>query len=322
MMMNSQKNLFFISLIVIAGLSIISARPLVAKKVVHAINAGSHMAKRSVEGFVYTRDQGYDEDTNAVDYSDDENLKGLVIKYAKEPTIYMTERHGYNSFGYQLALDIEQTYTLILKFCEMYFDKPGRRVFHVKLGDTRVITNLDIFAKAGRFVAHDEYVEFKYQNGKIYYKNQVCNNGIVDGKLNISFEKTQNDNPFIHGIVVYAGSLDQTDFEDLHNFKAQWERNYANEARKKADQLNKLKEQKLKKQEKIIVRNDHTDIEEDFEDIEIKEEVKQEQGRTVPPLKEMLMTPLGIVCMIGFFFTSFVLISSAFFEGNNVKKEQ
>lgn len=121
----------------------------------------------------------------------------------------MTERHGYNSFNYQLALDKEGVYTLILKFCEMYFDKPGRRVFHIILGEHRVITGLDVFAKSGRFVAHDEYIEFKYANGVISYKGQPCKGAIVDGKLVITFEKTQFDNPIIQGIILYSGALDR-----------------------------------------------------------------------------------------------------------------
>lgn len=87
----------------------------------------------------------------------------------------MTERHGYSSFNYQLPLENEGTYTLILKFCEMYFDQPGRRVFHIKIGERRVVSNLDVFAKAGKFVAYDEYIEFKYSNGRVTYNNQICN---------------------------------------------------------------------------------------------------------------------------------------------------
>ena len=49
----------------------------------------------------------------------------------------------------------------------------------------------------------------------------------------------------------------ETDFEELGNWKLNWERNYAMESKKKEDQQAKLKESKLKKQEKIIVRNDH-----------------------------------------------------------------
>lgn len=105
-----------------------------------------------------------------MDYSNDPNLQNLVIKYAKDESIYLTERHGYNSFSYHLALDKDGPFTLILKFCEMHFDKPGKRVFHVRLGEQRVITGLDIFAKSKRFTAHDEYVEFKYSNGIVSHK--------------------------------------------------------------------------------------------------------------------------------------------------------
>ena len=105
-----------------------------------------------------------------MDYSSDPNLENVVIKYAKDESIYLTERHGYNTFSYQLAIEKDGPYTLILKFCEMHFDKPGRRVFHIRLGEQRVITGLDIFAKSGRYVAHDEYIEFKYANGIVSHK--------------------------------------------------------------------------------------------------------------------------------------------------------
>lgn len=121
----------------------------------------------------------------------------------------MTERHGYNTFSYSLPIEqTEGTFTLILKFCEMYFDKPGRRVFHVRLGDTRVITNLDVFARSGKFVAHDEYVEFRISASAVFFKNKSCKNALVDGKLIVSFEKTEADNPIIQGLVLYQGGID------------------------------------------------------------------------------------------------------------------
>lgn len=98
------------------------------------------------------------------------------------------------------------------------------------------------------------------------------------------------------------------------------------ESKKKEQQQAKLKESKLKKQEKIIVRNDHQDIEDDFEEIEVQKEggddSNTKQVHQTPRLKEMLMSPLGIVCLIGFFITSFVLIHAAFFEDNVEAKKK
>ncbi len=90
----------------------------------------------------------------------------------------------------------------------MYFDKKGKRVFNIKFGDKIVLANLDVFAKVGRYVAHDEYLELKYSKGKIFFKNQVCNNSYIDGKLIVTFEKTPYDNPFIHGLVLFQGTLE------------------------------------------------------------------------------------------------------------------
>lgn len=47
----------------------------------------------------------------------------------------------------------------------MYFDKPGKRVFHIKFGDQRVIENLDVVSKVGKYASNDEYIEFEYVAG-------------------------------------------------------------------------------------------------------------------------------------------------------------
>jgi hypothetical protein len=59
----------------------------------------------------------------------------------------------------------EGTYTLILKFAEMYFDSKGKRVFHIKFGEQKVIENLDIVAKVGKYASNDEYIEFEFLAG-------------------------------------------------------------------------------------------------------------------------------------------------------------
>ena len=47
------------------------------------------------------------------------------------------------------------------------------KVFDVVLnGDLTVNSDLDIFEKVGRGVAHDEYVEFSVENNKIIYQGE------------------------------------------------------------------------------------------------------------------------------------------------------
>jgi hypothetical protein len=52
----------------------------------------------------------------------------------------------------------------------MYFRENGQRIFNIKFGENRVVEGLDIFSKVGRFAAYDEYIEFEYSSGKIFYK--------------------------------------------------------------------------------------------------------------------------------------------------------
>lgn len=42
-----------------------------------------------------------------------------MIKYTREPDIYMSERHAYKSFSYKVPIQKEGTYVLILKFAEV-----------------------------------------------------------------------------------------------------------------------------------------------------------------------------------------------------------
>lgn len=49
------------------------------------------------------------------------------------------------------------------------------------------MTDLDIFEKVGRGIAHDEYVPFTIQNGKLYYNDDESD--IVSGKIRVEFIK-------------------------------------------------------------------------------------------------------------------------------------
>ena len=53
----NMKTTYLLALLILAVtlVTLTESRPLVAKRVVHAINAGSHMPKRSSQGFPYSR---------------------------------------------------------------------------------------------------------------------------------------------------------------------------------------------------------------------------------------------------------------------------
>lgn len=62
------------------------------------------------------------------------------------------------------------------------------QVFDVVLnGDHTVVTDLDIFERVGRGVAHDEYVPFRVQGGKLIYNDEESD--ILAGKIRVEFIK-------------------------------------------------------------------------------------------------------------------------------------
>lgn len=81
--------------------------------------------------------------------------------------LYQTERYHTNTFGYDIPITSDGDYVLVLKFCEVYFAAPDQKVFDVMLnGEHTIISDLDIYDKVGRGVAHDEYIPFTISKGK------------------------------------------------------------------------------------------------------------------------------------------------------------
>jgi hypothetical protein len=61
-------------------------------------------------------------------------------------------------------------------------------VFDIVLnGDLTVASDLDIYERVGRAVAHDEYVEFEVKDGKILYAGDESE--ITAGKMRVEFVK-------------------------------------------------------------------------------------------------------------------------------------
>lgn len=122
----------------------------------------------------------------------------------------MFERHTYSSMTYSLPVKTGK-HTLILKFAEMYFEKPGQRVFDIKIGDTIVIADMDVIEKSGgKYAAHEEYLEFEIKDAAVYVNNAKIKNGLKAGTLQLTFSKGKADNPIIQAIVIYNGPVECT----------------------------------------------------------------------------------------------------------------
>lgn len=143
-------------------------------QLIYAINCGGE-AHLDSYGIRYERDPLHGRIGIASDYG-----KRLLIGRVppNDYILYQTERYHTNTFGYDIPVNSDGDYVLILKFCEVYFNAPDQKVFDVVLnGDHTIVADLDIFEKVGRGVAHDEYVPFKISKGElvsIIYK-LLCN---------------------------------------------------------------------------------------------------------------------------------------------------
>ncbi|NWK57561.1 right-handed parallel beta-helix repeat-containing protein [Verrucomicrobiaceae bacterium N1E253] len=78
---------------------------------------------------------------------------GKVVAKTQEQELYRTCRYGMK--GYQIKVP-HGNYSVTLKFNEPYYKKAGQRVFDVKLEGDKVLSNLDIFARAGGFAAYEQ----------------------------------------------------------------------------------------------------------------------------------------------------------------------
>ncbi|CAH0382084.1 unnamed protein product [Bemisia tabaci] len=172
-------------------------------EVIYAVNAGgdSHV---DIFGIEYDRDPLHNKVGTASDYG-----KQLIIGRVpqNDQILYQTERYHHSTFGYDIPIEEDGQYVMVLKFCEVYFNAPNMKVFDVVLnGDHMIISDLDIFDKVGRGSAHDEYVVFNVVQGKLFYNEEESD--ISGGKIRVEFIKGYRDNPKINAILVIKGKLE------------------------------------------------------------------------------------------------------------------
>ncbi|KAM3134911.1 hypothetical protein pb186bvf_012911 [Paramecium bursaria] len=290
-------------IILLLSLIQIQAKPLNPKKVLFAINCGAPSAHKGQSGIQYEKDVQSDPDTVVADYNQNTEVSSQTIKFTREPDIYLTERHAYKSFSYQVPLQKEGTYVLILKFAEMYFSQPNKRVFNVKFGQKRVITNLDVFARSGRYAANDEYLEFEYTGGQVYFNNTLCVEAVSNGKLSVQLEKTSLDNPYIHGLVLFGGQLNDTDYNDYQELRANWDKIQKQEQYRQEQERNKKQESRVKRKERVKIRNDQ------INEQEYSFETQNQNVQQVPrqTLKSLITGPIGTAGLwVGFLVTVFI----------------
>jgi hypothetical protein len=109
--------------------------------------------------------------TTGTAYATDSNFTGgsaakttATITGTTDVTLYQSERWGNFSYNIPVA---NGSYSLTLKFAEIYFTAAGQRVFSVTVNGQTVVSNLDIYAKVGKNAAYDVVVPVNVTNGAI-----------------------------------------------------------------------------------------------------------------------------------------------------------
>jgi hypothetical protein len=127
------------------------------------VDAGSLSAYTDPTGVVWTADTGY---TGGNTYS-----VGNAIANTTTQPLYQSQRYG--AFSYQFTVP-SGTYTVNLKFAELYYTTSGQRLFNVIINGTQVLTNFDIVSSAGgAFKALDKGFSVPVTGGQIVIQFQT-----------------------------------------------------------------------------------------------------------------------------------------------------
>ena len=138
------------------------------------------------------------------------------IKNTKDKDIYQTERWSPEDLIYEIPIEKEGKYVLILKFSEVYFNSKGEKIFDFKIGSLTVLQDIDIYAKVGKNKAYDEFIEFELKNNKVLVEGKEARNGYDEKSKNIKlvFAKKEADNPKINALLIVRGTLKDTDYDE------------------------------------------------------------------------------------------------------------
>ena len=113
-----------------------------------------------------------------------------------------------------MPIDIskEGIYTLILKFSEQYFNEPNYKIFDVQLGEHRILSQLDIVARAGtKLLPYDTFHQLEVKDRKIFYEGREIKQAMTSpGFMKVDFIKGSYDNPKINAILLVKGGVDAT----------------------------------------------------------------------------------------------------------------
>ncbi|HUI80200.1 MAG TPA: malectin domain-containing carbohydrate-binding protein [Bryobacteraceae bacterium] len=140
-------------------------------------------------GMIYTDPSG---NTWAWDYDyigGNTSQTSATVAGTTASPLYQTSRWG--NFSYQFAVP-NGSYTVTLKFAELYFASAGSRRFNVNINGTPVLTNFDIVAQAG---------------GALKALDESFPVTVTNGQIGIQFTPGAADQPMVNAIEIDGASI-------------------------------------------------------------------------------------------------------------------
>jgi hypothetical protein len=152
-------------------------------EVVHAINAGSNITHTDVYGITYEMDNNSDGQY----YQWIERTKFYDVE-PEDTVLYQTYKGSQTAlFGYNLPVNGDGNYLLILKFIEKSALRIGEDVFDVKLnGKYTILLKYDILKNVGLHSATSEAVYFEVRNQTLTYQSRGKTD-VQNGTIRLDF---------------------------------------------------------------------------------------------------------------------------------------
>lgn len=116
-------------------------------------------------------------------------IPGITVPGTTAPGVYQSQRWTVGNLIYNYTVE-NGSYTVNLKFAEMYVKAAGQRVFHININGQRMLSNFDMFAAAGGFA---KAVDRSFPVT------------VTGGRLTIEFVSSI-ENPTVNGIEIFRTS--------------------------------------------------------------------------------------------------------------------
>lgn len=145
-----------------------------------AAAAGQLITAIDCGGSIFTGANGISYKADTMFSGGSPNKVAETISGTTDQGLYQSWRYGTN-FAYSIPVT-NGNYSVTLKFAENFASRVGQRVFNVQAQGVTVLSNLDIYAKAGLYKAYDAIIPVTVSNGMLNIRLVgVVGNAIING---------------------------------------------------------------------------------------------------------------------------------------------